>query len=121
MKDFLIAAQLLLGTGFIVLAAVGVLRMPDVMMRMQATSKAITLGLGCLMLGLALNFGTPGATLRAGLVVAFFFVTAPVAAHIIARAAYMTGIELWKGSVTDALRGRYDRETRRLGGECDGS
>jgi multicomponent Na+:H+ antiporter subunit G len=108
--------MLLIGTAFVTLAALGILRMPDLLTRMQATSKAITLGLGCLMLAEALHFGEWGTTVRFLTVIGFFSLTAPVAAHVIARAAYFIGTPLWKGSVVDELRDQAgaDRPSDRL-------
>jgi len=114
MRAALAAFMLLTGGGFILLAAVGVARMPDLFTRLQATSKAATLGVGCLMLGVMLYSGEPGTALRAGLVVLLFFLTAPVAAHVIARASYFVGTRLWRGTVIDELRGHYDERTHRL-------
>jgi multicomponent Na+:H+ antiporter subunit G len=103
-KEIFIAFMLLTGTLFVALAALGILRMPDLLTRMQATSKAITLGLGCLMLAQALDFAEWGTALRFLTVIGFFSLTAPVAAHVIARAAYFIGTPLWEGSVVDELR-----------------
>jgi len=52
--------------------------------------------------------------LRAGAIVLFFYLTAPVAAHVIARAAYFVGAEIWTSTVADELRGRYEEQTHRL-------
>jgi multicomponent Na+:H+ antiporter subunit G len=98
----------LLGAGFMLLSAVGVLRMPDVYMRLQVASKASSLGAGLLMFGVAVHFDDLGVLVRALLVVAFIFLTTPVSAHLIGRAAYMTGVPLWEGSILDELRGAYD-------------
>lgn len=105
---------LLVGAAFMLLAALGVLRMPDLFTRLQATSKATTLGVGCLMLGVAIHFGQLGTILHAGAIVALFFVTAPISAHVIARAAYFLGTGLWSRTIIDELRGRYDERTHRL-------
>jgi multicomponent Na+:H+ antiporter subunit G len=61
---------------------------------------------GCLLLGAAVHFQDLGVTTRAVLVIAFFFLTAPVGAHVIARAAYAVGVPLWEGTITDELRDR---------------
>lgn len=116
MSALLALGMLLAGCVLMLLAAVGVVRMPDVFTRMQATSKAVTLGQVCMMLAVALAFGTPGAWLRAGAIALLFLLTAPVAAHAIGRAAYFTGSRLWSGSVRDDLRGRYDGKTHSLRG-----
>ncbi len=87
-----IAALCLAGFGvlMVLLAAVGLLRYPDVYTRSHAAGKAATLGVCCIMLGCALGLGG-GAILRALLVVVFLFVTIPVGAQLIVRAALCNG------------------------------
>jgi multicomponent Na+:H+ antiporter subunit G len=75
-------------------------------MRMQAATKAATLGAGCMLLAVAIHFGELTVVARAMLVTAFVFLTAPVAAHMIARAAYSVGTPLWQGTIADELRGQ---------------
>lgn len=108
--DVIVAALLLTGCAFLLLAAVGIVRMPDIFTRMSASSKATTLGVGCLLVALALHFGDAGVTTKSLLVIAFFFLKAPVAAHVLARAAYRIGTPLWKGTFVDELGEYYDRE-----------
>jgi len=96
------------------LAAVGLLRLPDLFMRMQAATKSSTLGIACMLLAVAVHFGQLGITTLALLIIAFFFLTAPVATHMVARAAYLVGVPLWQGTVMDDLRGCYDVETHAL-------
>ena len=103
MNDLIAAALLIVGGLAMLLAGVGVLRMPDLFMRMQSATKAATLGAGCSLLAVAFHFGELGVTTRALLIIAFLFLTAPVAAHVIARAAYATGVRLWESSVYDQL------------------
>jgi multicomponent Na+:H+ antiporter subunit G len=114
MTDVLSAVFLLSGTLFLLLAAIGVTRMPDLFMRMQAVTKATTLGVGCMLLAVAVYFHEFEITIRAVLVITFFFMTAPVAAHMIGRAAYFVGVPLWEETVVDELQGRYDRQTHTL-------
>ncbi len=97
------SATLLVGAGLVLLAAVGVVRMPDLYSRMQAASKAATLGVALLVIGAALHFGDPAASWRAALTALFLFVTAPVAAHVIARAGYRSGVPLGREAVVDEL------------------
>jgi multicomponent Na+:H+ antiporter subunit G len=106
MSEQISAVLLVVGACFMLLAGLGVLRLPDLFMRLQAATKASTLGLGCIMLGVAVHFQDLAVTTRAVLVIAFFFLTAPVGAHVIARAAYAVGVPLWKGTITDELRHR---------------
>jgi multicomponent Na+:H+ antiporter subunit G len=105
MSDIVTAVVWLAGSGFALLAAVGVLRMPDVFTRMQASTKASTLGLGCLLLGAAIQLGDFAAVIRVASIGAFVLLTTPVAGHVIARAAYFANVPLWKGTVLDERRG----------------
>jgi multicomponent Na+:H+ antiporter subunit G len=113
-NDLLAAVLMLVGAVLMLLAAVGVLRMPDVFTRMQASTKAASLGSGTALLAVALHFGELGVVVRALLAIAFIFLTAPISAHMIARAAYFMGVAIWERSVIDDLEGRYDRQAHRL-------
>lgn len=97
----LVAILWLSGSAFVLLAAVGVLRMPDVFTRMQASTKASTLGIGCLLLGAALHLGEFASLIRAMSIGAFVLLTTPVAAHVIARASYFARVPLWEGTRLD--------------------
>jgi multicomponent Na+:H+ antiporter subunit G len=108
------AALMAAGATLMLLAAVGVVRMPDLYSRMQAATKASSLGSGCLLLAAAVHFGDLAITVRVLLIVVFILLTAPVSAHMIGRAAYIVGVPLWKGTTVDQLRGRYDRRTHAL-------
>lgn len=109
---------LLLGAVFMLLAAIGMVRMPDVLTRLHSSTKSATLGVGLIMLGVALVFSDFAIGVRAFAIVVFLFSTAPVAAHMIARAAYLSGVPLWEGTLSDEMRGRYDPETHTLSGEA---
>ncbi len=106
--SLLAAALLVLGAAFMALGAVGLVRLPDVYMRMSASSKAATLGASLLLLGAAVHFGTAAVAGRAVVIVAFLFLTAPVAAHAIGRAAYRRKSPLWEGTITDELGAAED-------------
>jgi multicomponent Na+:H+ antiporter subunit G len=84
------------------------LRLPDMIMRMHASTKAGTLGAGLILAAVAIHFMEVGITLRAAAAILFLLLTAPVAAHVIGRAAYRCGIRLWERTWVDelaALRG----------------
>ena len=114
MNEIVSTALVLIGSSFLLLAAVGLVRMPDLFTRMSAATKGQTLGVGCLLLAVGIYFPGLGITTRTLAGIAFFFLTAPVAAHMIARAAYFVGVPLWEGTVCDQLRGRYDPLTHVL-------
>jgi multicomponent Na+:H+ antiporter subunit G len=101
---FVSSALLLVGCAFLLLASIGVIRMPDLYIRMSASSKAVTFGVGCLVLGLAIQMDDPGVTTRAILLVFLFLLKAPVAAHVLGRAAYIAGVPLWEATVVDELK-----------------
>jgi multicomponent Na+:H+ antiporter subunit G len=104
MNDVVAAVMIVAGAFFSLVAAIGVLRMPDLLMRMHAATKAGTLGAGLLLVAAAVGFGDPGAALRALLAVGFLLLTAPVAAHLIGRAGYRSGqVRLWSGTLVDEL------------------
>lgn len=114
MIEVLVSVLLILGAAFMVLASVGVLRLPDLPTRMHATTKAGALGAMLIMAGVAFHFGDSTVVARAIAIVVFIFLTAPIAAHVIGRAGYFTGIELWEGTVKDELRERYDTHRHTL-------
>lgn len=90
--QYLSAAVLVIGALFSLLAAVGILRLPDLFTRMHAASKAGAVGAGLALIAVALvSFNAP-VILRALLGVVFLLLTTPVSAHLLARAAYQAGI-----------------------------
>jgi len=104
------AALLILGSAFMLLAGVGLIRLPDLFLRMSATAKAATLGAALTVLGAAAHFGD-AATAGKGLVIVFFlFLTAPVAAHKIGRAAYRRGSALYEGTICDEAKDGLPRD-----------
>ena len=87
-----------------IVAAVGVVRMPDLLTRMHASSKAATLGAALIILAAGIHFGGTGPVVRAILIILFLFITAPVAAHMIGRAGYRSGVKMADETVIDEYR-----------------
>ena len=114
MIEILTAVFLVAGAGFMLIAALGLLRMPDLLTRMHATTKAGVLGAGLIMVGAAIFIGQLTVVVKAVAVIAFLVLTAPVAAHAIGRAGYFVGVPLWSQTHTDELEGRYDPKTHIL-------
>lgn len=85
---FLLAA---VGTLFLLVSALGILRLPDVFSRMHAAGVASTLGVSCLLLGTGVHFLEDSQMLRMIALIILFFVTQPIATTTMARAAYRTG------------------------------
>lgn len=103
-----------IGALFILLAAIGLVRMPDLYLRMSVTTKAATLGVGLILIGLALYYMETSITTRAVAIIVFLFLTAPISAHVIGRAAYFVGVPLWKKTKMDDLEGMYNTKTHDL-------
>lgn len=103
LTEILTGLLILLGGFFTFAAALGVVRLPDVFIRMHASTKAGTLGCGLILLAAAIHFGQIEFVARALAAIVFLMLTAPVGAHMIARAAYRSGVPLWSGTVIDEL------------------
>lgn len=99
----LAAVLILAGSLFAILAAIGLLRLPDLYTRMHAASKAGSVGSGMMLVALALVSHDGGEALRAIAAVFFFLLTAPISAHLLAKASYSVGYRLWRGSVLDEM------------------
>ncbi len=104
--DVLVSALLLIGLFFLLTGTFGLLRLKDVYTRMHATSKSTTFGVVGVVLASLLYFRYLGLSsgLKEFLIVIFLFLTAPVGAHMIARAAYRTGVSLWQGGAVDDFK-----------------
>ncbi len=114
MNDIIIMVIISLGTLFILLAAIGLLRMPDLYLRMSVTTKAATLGVGLILIGLALYYMETSITTRVIAIIVFLLLTAPISAHVIGRAAYFVGVPMWKKTKIDDLKGMYNTKTHDL-------
>ena len=99
---------LVAGSVFSLLAAVGLVRFPDLYTRMHAASKAGTIGSGLLLLAAGLHATDASILFRALAGFFFFLLTAPISAHLLAKAAHRAGHRLTRLSVVDQLQGSVD-------------
>lgn len=104
------ALLILVGALFMLIAGVGLVRMPDLYLRMSAATKAATLGAGSILLGAAIYFNDLGISSRAIAIIVFLLITAPVAAHMLGRAAFSYGVPLWENTLYDELHASPDQE-----------
>lgn len=114
MTDLVSVVLLIVGAGFLFLAALGLVRMPDLFMRMSSATKGATFGVGATLLAAALYFANLAISIQAIATVAFVLLTAPVAAHMIGRAAYFDGVPLWEKTRVDELCDQYNARTHAL-------
>lgn len=94
MQSVLATLLTLLGAAFFLVAAIGVFRLPDLLTRMHAATKAGAFGGTLMLAGCAVAFGDWGVAIKAALTVIFFYLTAPIAGHMLGRAGYRTGSPL---------------------------
>ncbi|OIN98456.1 Na+/H+ antiporter subunit G [Candidatus Desantisbacteria bacterium CG_4_10_14_0_8_um_filter_48_22] len=93
---------LVIGVIFDLLGCIGLVRLPDVYNRLQASTKSVTLGTWLILLGVFFVSGGFNATGVKALICIFFIVlTSPTAAHALARGAHKSGVKLWDKSVCD--------------------
>jgi len=105
---------LILGAIFTLLAAVGVVRLPDLYTRMHAASKAGAVGGGLILLAVALVSMDAAVALRAVIGVIFVLLTTPVSAHLLARASYIAGYRAGESTVRDDLKTRLEQSSAPL-------
>jgi multicomponent Na+:H+ antiporter subunit G len=109
MAEYIMAALVLLGGFFCFVAGLGILRLPDVLIRMHASTKAGTLGAGLILGAVAIYFGDATTITRAIAAILFLLLTAPVAAHMIGRAAFKVGVPLWNTKIEDGAEEKLHR------------
>ena len=92
--EFLVAAFILLGAAFALIGSIGLARLPDFYLRLHGPTKASTLGVGGTIMASLLFFSWQAQTLQLQevLIVLFLFITAPVSAHMLAKAAMHRGL-----------------------------
>ncbi|WP_323813454.1 Na+/H+ antiporter subunit G [Cellvibrio sp. NN19] len=100
--EIIISACLLIGASFALIGSIGLMRLPDFYLRLHGPAKATTLGVGGIIIGSVIYFSTQGdgLSLHELLIALFLFITAPVSAHIVAKAALhlkLPAVERTKG------------------------
>ena len=116
MIDLIAGVLILVGAIFALIAGIGLVRLPDFYVRMHAATKAGVLAAGLVLVAVAVEARMLEITARAISGVLFLFITAPIAAHLLARAAYASGVKMWDRSGPDDLKDRYDFAHETLAG-----
>ncbi|WP_162051364.1 monovalent cation/H(+) antiporter subunit G [Pontibacter pamirensis] len=110
LKEIISCVFILSGVMFMLVATIGLLRLPDFYIRMSAITKGSTLGLGLILFGLGIYFNQPSMLLKVLAVITFTFITAPVAAHVIGRTAVQNKIPFWKHTNLNEFKKYLHRE-----------
>ena len=106
-----------IGVLFIVVTAIGLIRLPDLYTRAHAASKSATLGVMCVLIGVFFHFWLieDHFNPRILLGILFLFITGPVGGHIMTRSSYIAGVKPWKGTVRDDLASEIDNMKKEQG------
>ena len=112
--EIIAAVLILIGTIMSVISAFGLIRLPDVYTRSHAGTKSATLGVLCTLTGTFIFFWLVNDYISVRLLLGIFFVflTAPVAGHLISRAAYHSGVPMTETSVQDQLKEDIEKEKK---------
>jgi multicomponent K+:H+ antiporter subunit G len=89
MLEWILVILIIVGAFFSLVGSIGLYKLPDFYMRLHGPTKATTLGVGAILIASVLyfSFNTEGTSLHEILVTLFLFITAPVSAHLMAKAA----------------------------------
>ena len=92
------------GVIFIVISSIGLIRLPDFYIRISAITKAITLGITLILIGIGIYFNDLVIGSKVITIIIFMLITSPVSAHIIARAAAKNKVPFWKDTLLDEFQ-----------------
>jgi multicomponent Na+:H+ antiporter subunit G len=101
MNEIIGYAFIIVGLTFDLFGCLGLIRLPDVYNRLQASTKCVTLGTCGILFGLFLFRGFTATGIKAILCIIFILLTTPVSAHALAKGAHKFGVKLWEKSVCD--------------------
>ena len=99
--DTIAAVFLLIGLIFLLVAAFGIVRLPDVYLRLHAATKGPTLGLSGMLIAVALHLPSGAVLAKVLVTIAFSFVAMPIGSHLLAKAALRAGPRYWRGTLSD--------------------
>ncbi len=110
MITYFVIFFMVIGAVFILIASIGLLKMPDIYLRMSASTIGGTFGVASMLIAAAIHFFDLGIFLHVVGVIIFLILTVPIGAHLLARAAYIINLPMWDKTIHDDLKGKYDNE-----------
>ena len=108
--ELVISALALIGALFTLISAIGIVRLPGFYIRMHAVTKAGAFGGTLILLSAALCFASLKITLLVAVNILFFYFTAPIAAHMLSRSAYINNVKAWQQTLIDELQGHIKQK-----------
>lgn len=118
-NEYLVLFFLILGTIFIFVASIGLLKMPDVYLRMSASTIAATFGVASMLIAVAIYFNSVLITLHIVGIIIFLILTVPVGAHMLGRAASIIGLKMWDKTVCNEIEGKYNEDDHSFEGKSE--
>ncbi|QCK16526.1 monovalent cation/H(+) antiporter subunit G [Mangrovivirga cuniculi] len=109
MNDILSSIFILIGAVFMLISAIGMIRLPDFYIRNSASTKSVVLGVFLILVGVAFHYNDIMVFIEIIAIMFFIFLIAPLAAHIVARAAVITKVKFWEKTDIKDLED-YDKQ-----------
>ena len=101
MSEIIGGTIIAIGVLFDIFGCIGLVRLPDVYNRLQASTKCVTVGTCFILIGSLILLDSLPGTVKGVICIVFILITSSTAAHALARAAHRSGIKQWEGSVVD--------------------
>lgn len=117
--EWIVAILLVLGAAFMLVAGIGILRLPDTYLRMHAATKAPSLGVFLMVLGVIVYFQDFWLSVKALLIILFIFMTTPIGAQMLSRVAYLMNADQHKKTNVDDFPERDINEKVDDGGSSE--
>jgi multicomponent Na+:H+ antiporter subunit G len=110
LKEIVSCVFIMVGVIFMLIATIGLLRLPDFYIRMSTITKGSTLGVGLILMGLGIYFNQPDIMLKVLAIIVFTFITSPVAAHVISRTAVKNNTPFWSKTNLKEFEGYLEKQ-----------
>ncbi len=101
MIEWIVFIFLIMGALFILISAIGIIRLPDLFMRMHATTKTNSIGISLILIGTMMAFPQVTNILKGLMIIIFIYLTSPLGAHMIGKAGLITKAKKWERNVRD--------------------
>lgn len=103
-KDIISSIFILVGAIFMIISAIGMIRLPDFYIRNSASTKAVVLGVMLILSGVGIHFNDIMIFIEIFAILFFIFLISPLAAHIVARSAVITNVKFWDKTILKDLK-----------------